>query len=116
MEHKGFPAEYHFGENKQNQGIVEGRREAKVVMDTASDPDASAAPSETVQSNQMAGATSQDVHEGLGHPGSGMSSKELRHDGQPGRHRRGQGVSQFGPPKTRDVDWIERKERRSRSE
>jgi len=30
------------------------------------------------------GATSADVHTGLGHPGQGMTSNELRHDGMKG--------------------------------
>lgn len=47
-------------------------------------------------SDTLTGATSADVYDGLGHPGQGMSSKELRHDGQPGRKRYGEGVEQFG--------------------
>ncbi|KAK0200568.1 hypothetical protein DFS33DRAFT_1397572 [Desarmillaria ectypa] len=34
---------------------------------------------------ELPGRTSKDVHQNTGKPGSGMSSKELRHDGQPGR-------------------------------
>jgi hypothetical protein len=32
----------------------------------------------------------------MGKPGSGMSSKELRHNGQPGRKREKLGVEQYG--------------------
>lgn len=31
-------------------------------------------------------------------PAGGISSKEMHHDGQPGRKRHGEGVDQFGPP------------------
>jgi len=41
----------------------------------------------------MAGATSKDVHDGIGHPGSGMSSFERHHDGGV---KRGGGTDQFG--------------------
>lgn len=30
----------------------------------------------------MPGSTSADVHQGIGHPGQGMTSREIRHDGQ----------------------------------
>ncbi|KAM0800307.1 hypothetical protein BDR22DRAFT_794074, partial [Usnea florida] len=35
----------------------------------------------TTASSTLGGATSGDVHTGLGHPGSGMTSNELRHEG-----------------------------------
>ncbi|KAG2101537.1 hypothetical protein BD769DRAFT_187115 [Suillus cothurnatus] len=86
-----------------NQGIIDGRPEgqqphaAPVTLDTYVDEDASAnTPFVTRASDTLVGATSADVHDGLGHPGQGMSSKELRHDGQPGRKRHGQGTDQFG--------------------
>ncbi|KAG2758066.1 hypothetical protein P692DRAFT_20710223 [Suillus brevipes Sb2] len=86
-----------------NQGIIDGRpegqqpRAAPVTLDTYVDEDASAdAPPVTRASDTLVGATSSDVHGGLGHPGQGMTSKELRHDGQPGRKRHGQGTDQFG--------------------
>ncbi|KAG1879241.1 hypothetical protein F4604DRAFT_1753825 [Suillus subluteus] len=86
-----------------NQGIIDGRpegqqpRAAPVTLDTYVDEDASAnTPLVTRASDTLVGATSADVHDGLGHPGQGMSSKELRHDGQPGRKRHGQGTDQFG--------------------
>jgi len=44
----------------------------------------------------MPGATSADVHTGLGHPGQGMTSTELRHDGQQGRKKAGDGLAKFG--------------------
>ena len=36
----------------------------------------------TAASDTLGGATSGDVHKGMGHPGQGMTSSELRHDGQ----------------------------------
>lgn len=44
----------------------------------------------------LMGSTSQDVHQGLGHPGSGMTSTELRHDGQHGRKNPGVGLEGVG--------------------
>ncbi|KAI5852195.1 hypothetical protein BZA05DRAFT_38365 [Tricharina praecox] len=41
----------------------------------------------------MPGATSGDVHQGLGHPGSGMTSKEVHHDGQHKRTRQRLGLA-----------------------
>ncbi|OJA21020.1 hypothetical protein AZE42_02353 [Rhizopogon vesiculosus] len=86
-----------------NQGIFDGRPEgqkppkAPVTLDTYVDKDTSAtSPVVTRASDTLTGATSADVYDGLGHPGQGMSSKELRHDGRPGRKRYGEGVEQFG--------------------
>ena len=36
----------------------------------------------TTASSTLGGATSGDVHTGMGHPGQGQTSNELRHDGQ----------------------------------
>lgn len=47
-------------------------------------------------SSTLIGATSKDVYSGLGVPVQGMSSRELRHDGQIGRKRQGEGTEQFG--------------------
>jgi len=104
-----------------NQGTVDGRPEgvlaeriaalttprlqptgrqpqgSPVLLDTVVDQDASAdneSDYPTAQST-IPGATSRDVYKGLGVPAQGMSSKEQRHDGQPGRKRRGGGVEQF---------------------
>ena len=44
----------------------------------------------------IGGATSGDVHTGLGHPGSGQSSAEIRHDGQKGRKNPGQSLQGVG--------------------
>jgi hypothetical protein len=107
-----------------NQGIVDGRpegafylnkgvsipcwndrpptgRQAKgspVLLDTLVDDDASAdnGGDYLTATSTFPGATSHDVHRGLGVPAQGMSSKELRHDGQPGRKHHGQGPEQFG--------------------
>ncbi|KAB8232494.1 hypothetical protein ETB97_000857 [Aspergillus alliaceus] len=46
----------------------------------------------TTAEQTLMGATSQDVHTGLGHPGSGQTSTELRHDGQAHRKNPGQGL------------------------
>ncbi|PWY95280.1 hypothetical protein BO94DRAFT_484006, partial [Aspergillus sclerotioniger CBS 115572] len=50
----------------------------------------------TSASDTLMGATSQDVHTGLGHPGSGQTSNELRHDGQHGRKGQSAGLQQVG--------------------
>ncbi|KAI0790334.1 hypothetical protein C8Q75DRAFT_732980 [Abortiporus biennis] len=42
------------------------------------------------------GATSQDVHGGIGKPGSGMTSAEVHHDGHHHRKRKMQGTDQYG--------------------
>lgn len=54
---------------------------------------------ESVKTNPgdtLMGATSKDVHTGLGHPGSGQTSTELRHDGQHGRKNPGVGLEGVG--------------------
>lgn len=105
-----------------NQGIVDGRPEGELVriavasaadrspstgrqpqgspvlLDTVVDQDASADDETDYLTAQrtLPGATSRDVCHGLGVPAQGMSSKEQRHDGQPGRKRQGGGVEQFG--------------------
>jgi len=61
---------------------------------TVMDRDPYASP--TTASDTLTGATSADVHDGLGHPGSGMSSAEMRHDGRAHRKRQGQGVDTYG--------------------
>ncbi|KIJ62618.1 hypothetical protein HYDPIDRAFT_182665 [Hydnomerulius pinastri MD-312] len=84
-----------------NQGIVDGRPAgrqpsgAPITLDTVVDKDASADDG-SLQYPTLEGATSGDVHAGLGMPIQGMSSKELRHDGQSGRKRQGEGTEQFG--------------------
>ncbi|RAL05521.1 uncharacterized protein BO80DRAFT_421544 [Aspergillus ibericus CBS 121593] len=50
----------------------------------------------TSAGDTLGGATSQDVHTGLGHPGSGQTSSELRHDGQSGRKGQSAGLEQVG--------------------
>ncbi|OJJ45820.1 hypothetical protein ASPZODRAFT_68587 [Penicilliopsis zonata CBS 506.65] len=44
----------------------------------------------------LRGATSQDVHRGLGHPGSGMTNTEIRHDGQHGRKHQSHSLEGVG--------------------
>ncbi|KAJ7129658.1 hypothetical protein C8R44DRAFT_84466 [Mycena epipterygia] len=93
-----------------DQGIVDGRAvgqqpaSAPVTVDTYIDQDAS---QENGQSgppyDRLPGATSRDVSESTGQPGTGMSSKELRHDGQPGRKREKLGLDQYGT-KSKDVE------------
>ncbi|KAH7909896.1 hypothetical protein BJ138DRAFT_1009909 [Hygrophoropsis aurantiaca] len=81
-----------------NHGIVDGRPEgrrpdsAPVTLDTVVDKDASTTHTGPNYGSETVGATSADVHKGLGVPVQGMSSKELRHDGQPGRKRQGDGA------------------------
>ncbi|KAK1139896.1 hypothetical protein N8T08_011057 [Aspergillus melleus] len=50
----------------------------------------------TKASDTLMGATSQDVHTGLGQPVSGQSSTEIRHDGQHGRKNPGGGLEGVG--------------------
>ncbi|KZT63829.1 hypothetical protein DAEQUDRAFT_747708 [Daedalea quercina L-15889] len=50
----------------------------------------------TAVGDTLTGATSKDVHNHLGHPGTGQTSSELRHDGQHGRERAPRGAEQFG--------------------
>ncbi|KAK3702983.1 hypothetical protein LTR37_014713 [Vermiconidia calcicola] len=47
-------------------------------------------------SDTIGGATSGDVHTGLGHPGQGQSSKELHHDGQAGNKAPGKSLEGVG--------------------
>ncbi|TFK38970.1 hypothetical protein BDQ12DRAFT_604550 [Crucibulum laeve] len=86
-------------EHSENMGIVDGRPEgrqpdpAKVTVDTYVDPDASA--SEPFQrSAEFNGATSKDVHDHYGHPGSGITSQS--------RKREPVGISQWGPPSEKE--------------
>ena len=44
----------------------------------------------------LTGATSKDVHRGIGVPAGGLTSKEVHHDGAAQRKRGMQGVEQFG--------------------
>ncbi|OBZ78210.1 hypothetical protein A0H81_02483 [Grifola frondosa] len=57
---------------------------------TVIDPSPFATP--TMAGDTLTGATSQDVHGGYGHPGSGMSSAEMHHEGKPHRKRPMQGT------------------------
>jgi hypothetical protein len=107
----------------ENQGIVDGQQAGmcmahymmiesnlpyplgqqpgptKNPLDTLVDHDASAAsPVVASAESTLGGATSGDVHKGMGMPPGGMSSQERHHDGQIGRKRNRQGVDQFGPP------------------
>ncbi|OJT02831.1 hypothetical protein TRAPUB_6687 [Trametes pubescens] len=61
---------------------------------TVVDRDPWAAPASA--GDTLTGATSQDVHGGLGHPGAGMSSAEMHHDGSAHRKRQMRGTEQFG--------------------
>ena len=48
----------------------------------------------------IGGATSADVHGGLGHPGQGQTSTEIRHDG--GEKKGGQGLQGVGASGTKE--------------
>ncbi|SJL14427.1 uncharacterized protein ARMOST_17884 [Armillaria ostoyae] len=76
-----------------NEGIVDGRPAGwqPVTLDTVVDRDATAS-GESGPTQKLPGVTSKDVYQSTGKPGSGMSSKELRHDGQPGRKKEGLGL------------------------
>ncbi|KIM78479.1 hypothetical protein PILCRDRAFT_824376 [Piloderma croceum F 1598] len=89
----------------ENQGIVDGRQAgmlgpSKNPLDTVVDHDASAtSPVGTSAESTLTGATSGDVHQGIGMPASGMSSQERHHDGQVGRKKQREGLDQFGQEK-----------------
>ncbi|KAF7797668.1 hypothetical protein EIP86_008868 [Pleurotus ostreatoroseus] len=61
---------------------------------TVIDKDPWATP--TTAADTLTGATSKDVHGGIGKPASGMSSAEMHHDGQHRRKRQGLGKDQYG--------------------
>ncbi|KAH9897020.1 hypothetical protein C8Q73DRAFT_728498 [Cubamyces lactineus] len=61
---------------------------------TVIDKDPYATP--TAVGDTLTGATSKDVHNHIGHPGSGMSSAEMHHDGSSHRKRQMRGTEQFG--------------------
>ncbi|KAI0659309.1 hypothetical protein C8Q70DRAFT_1114031 [Cubamyces menziesii] len=61
---------------------------------TVIDKDPYATP--TAVGDTLTGATSKDVHDHIGHPGSGMSSAEMHHDGSSHRKRQLRGTEQFG--------------------
>ncbi|KAL9125057.1 MAG: hypothetical protein Q9217_005684 [Psora testacea] len=50
----------------------------------------------TAASDTLGGATSRDVHTGMGHPGQGMTSNELRHDGKHTSKKEGSGLAGVG--------------------
>lgn len=50
----------------------------------------------TTAESTLRGATSQDVHRGLGHPGVGQTNTEIRHDGQHGRKHQSNGLEGVG--------------------
>lgn len=94
-----------FKPNQTNQGIIDGRPqgcepESTPVLDTVFDPDASGSDADPAPA-VLTGATSKDVHQGLGMPVQEMTSNELRHDGQRGRKHHGGGITQFGEGEVR---------------
>lgn len=61
--------------------------------------DADIPPPQSEQSgaeDTIGGATSGDVHTGLGHPGSGQTSAEMRNDGEKGRKNPGKSLEGVG--------------------
>lgn len=56
----------------------------------------------------MSGATSGDLHAGMGKPMQGMTSEELRHDGQQGRKRQTLGLAKHGAGVDERVDERQR--------
>ncbi|KAJ7180101.1 hypothetical protein C8R43DRAFT_871273 [Mycena crocata] len=93
-----------------DQGIADGKpvgqepQAAGVTIDTFIDRDASGQNSRTDGPfDELPGATSKDVSESAGKPGTGMSSKELRHNGQQGRKREKLGDDRFGTS-SKDVE------------
>lgn len=51
----------------------------------------------TTAADTLMGSTSQGVHQGFGHPGSGQTSVEMHHDGQHHRKNPGQGLNSSMP-------------------
>ncbi|KAK7706043.1 hypothetical protein SLS57_009824 [Botryosphaeria dothidea] len=66
----------------------------------ASEVPAQAAGYTPSATESLGGATSGDVHTGLGHPGQGQTSVEQRHDGQHGRKKQGTGLVGVGATNT----------------
>lgn len=57
----------------------------------------------------IGGTTSADVHTGLGHPGSGMTSQEIRHDGEKGRKNPGKSLEGVGAA-TREFKTVDERD------
>ncbi|KAH8115937.1 hypothetical protein DFH11DRAFT_1876519 [Phellopilus nigrolimitatus] len=71
------------------------------VHDRVVDADPYATP--PAAEDTLTGATSGDVYDGLGHPGQGQTSAELRHDGQTGRKKQELGQDQWGTKRAEDL-------------
>lgn len=82
------PADKTFKPNPVDEVPAQGMTESQ-------DDDYDDVPS-TSAADTLGGATSADVHTGLGHPGQGMTSKERHHDGSQTRSRQGQGLVGVG--------------------
>lgn len=50
----------------------------------------------TYPEDTLTGATTQDVHRGLGHPGSGQTRTEIRHEGAHHRTKQSSGLEGVG--------------------
>lgn len=59
----------------------------------------------TTAESTLRGATSKDVHRGLGHPGVGQTNNEIRHNGEHGRKHQANGLEGVG---TYRQDRVER--------
>lgn len=57
----------------------------------------------------VGGTTSADVHTGLGHPGSGQTSKEIHHDGEQGRKNPGASLEGVGAA-TREFKTVDERD------
>ena len=83
------PADRTFQPNPQSE--VPGQADnANVLRDHGKESTYTSAES------TLGGADSRDLHQGLGHPGQGQTSSELRHDGQHHRKRDGAGLEGVG--------------------
>ena len=69
----------------------------------ASDNSEDAAATSTSAADTLGGATSADVHTGYGHPGQGMTSNELRHDGKHTASKDGSGLVGTGAGHTSEL-------------
>ncbi|KEQ70310.1 hypothetical protein M436DRAFT_10581, partial [Aureobasidium namibiae CBS 147.97] len=73
------------------QTLPAGSAPAKSTFQPNNEADATPQQGGVSASSTIVGATSQDVHAGLGQPIQGQSSAELHHDGQSHRKNPGQG-------------------------
>lgn len=88
---------------KENTFVPQPNNEVPPSTNYATNPRAVDPDSTTVNaSDSIPGATSADVSTGLGHPGQGQTSTEIRHDGAHGRKKQTHGLEGVGAGGDRD--------------